>query len=105
MRSRRQSMSKKILGDNTEIEAMFLGLMELLSQQQSLIGEASSLLLEQKDQSESILGEHKLLSQQLNETKIELEKWKELSQTLNAENSSLLRQNQELLRLANQSGR
>lgn len=98
-------MNKKILVDNTEIEAMFLGLMELLSQQQSLIGEASSLLLEQKDQSESILGEHKLLSQQLNETKIELEKWKELSQTLNAENSSLLRQNQELLRLANQSGR
>lgn len=98
-------MNKKVLVDNTEIEAMFLGLMELLSQQQSLIGEASSLLLEQKDQSESILGEHKLLSQQLNETKIELEKWKELSQTLNAENSSLLRQNQELLRLANQSGR
>ena len=98
-------MNKKILIDNTEIEAMFLGLMELLSQQQSLIGEASSLLLEQKDQSESILGEHKLLSQQLNETKIELEKWKELSQTLNAENNSLLRQNQELLRLANQSGR
>ena len=98
-------MNKKILVDNTEIEAMFLGLMELLSQQQSLIGEASSLLLEQKDQSESILGEHKLLSQQLNETKIELEKWKELSQTLNVENNSLLRQNRELLRLANQSGR
>lgn len=98
-------MNKKILIDNTEIEAMFLGLMELLSQQQSLIEEASSLLLEQKDQSESILGEHKLLSQQLNETKIELEKWKELSQTLNTENNSLLRQNQELLRLANQSGR
>ena len=98
-------MNKKILVDNTEIEAMILGLMELLSQQQSLIGEASSLLLEQKDQSESILGEHKLLSQQLNETKIELEKWKELSQTLNVENNSLLRQNQELLRLANQSGR
>lgn len=98
-------MNKKILIDNTEIEVMFLDLLELLSQQQSLIGEASSLLLEQKDQSKSILGEHKLLSQQLNETKIELEKWKELSQTLNAENNSLLRQNQELLRLANQSGR
>ena len=98
-------MSKKILVDNTEIEVMFLDLLELLSQQQSLIEEASSLLLEQKDQSESILGEHKLLSQQLNETKIELEKWKELSQTLNTENNSLLRQNQELLRLANQSGR
>ena len=98
-------MNKKILIDNTEIEVMFLDLLELLSQQQSLIEEASSLLLEQKDQSERILGEHKLLSQQLNETKIELEKWKELSQTLNAENNSLLRQNQELLRLANQSGR
>lgn len=98
-------MNKKILIDNTEIEVMFLDLLELLSQQQSLIEEASSLLLEQKDQSESILGEHKLLSQQLNETKIELEKWKKLSQTLNTENNSLLRQNQELLRLANQSGR
>ena len=98
-------MNKKILIDNTEIEVMFLDLLELLSQQQSLIEEASSLLLEQKDQSESILGEHRLLSQQLSETKIELEKWKELSQTLNTENNSLLRQNQELLRLANQSGR
>ena len=98
-------MNKKILIDNTEIEVMFLDLLKLLSQQQSLIEEASSLLLEQEDQSESILGEHKLLSQQLNETKIELEKWKELSQTLNTENNSLLRQNQELLRLANQSGR
>ena len=44
MRSRRQSMNKKILVDNTEIESMFLGLMELLSQQQSLSEGASCLL-------------------------------------------------------------
>lgn len=98
-------MNKKILIDNTEIEAMFQNLLDLLSQQQSLIEEASSLLLEQKNRGEKLLDDHKLLSQQLDGTKMKLEKWKKLSQRLNAENNSLLRQNQELLRLANQSGR